>query len=111
MATMPVQQQAEGHCVKGIDAGTCLLGKDQGCLSQQDLKDDKASASLTFQEVELRKKAPKGCLLPRGTCSPRCDLTHLTLDFDSSLLCIWAPLTGNREKGTSLARHLPEEAS
>lgn len=60
MATMPVQQQAEGHCVKGIDAGMCLLGKDQGCLSQQDLKDDKASASLTFQEVELKKKPQRG---------------------------------------------------
>lgn len=48
--------------------------------TQQDLKDDKASAPLTFQEVELRNKAPKWCLLPRGTCSPRCDLTHLTLD-------------------------------
>lgn len=53
---------------------------------------------LTFQEVVFRAKSLKGCLLPRETCSPGCDLTQLTLDFDSSLPCIWAPLTGNREK-------------
>ena len=100
MAAMPAQQQAEGHCVKGTDAGTCLPGKDQGCVSQEDLKDDKAPAPLTFQEVALTAKSPKERLLPRGTCSPGCNLTHLTLGFDSSPLCICAPLTGNREKQT-----------
>jgi len=94
MEAMPAQQQAEGHCVKA--------GKDQGCLSQKDLKDDKAPASLPFQEVALRAKSLKGCLLPRETCSPGCDLTHLTLDFDRSLLCIWAPLRGTREREVPL---------
>lgn len=76
----------------------CLPGKGQGCLSREYLKDNKAPATLTFQEIVLRAKFPKGCLLPKGMCSPGCDLTHLTLDFDISLLCIWAPMTGNREK-------------
>lgn len=29
---------------------------------------------------------------------PGCDLTHFTLDFNNFSLCIWAPLTSNREK-------------
>lgn len=98
-AAMPAWQLAKGHCMQGTDADTCPLGKDQGRLSQENVKDDKAPP---FQEVVLRAKSPKGCFLLRGTCGPAvCDLTRLTLDFNSSLLCTWAALTVNREKQAS----------
>lgn len=87
----------------------CLPGKGQGCLSWEDLKDNKAPATLTCQEIVLRAKFPKGCLLPKRMCSPGCDLTNLTLDFDISLLCIWPPVTGNREKQAPLhSSHWPD---
>lgn len=73
--------------------------KTKDAFHKEDIKDDKAP---TFQEVVLRAKSPKGCFLLRGTCGPAvCDLTHLTLDVDSSLLCTSAALTVNREKQAS----------
>lgn len=40
----------------------------------------------------------RGVLCLEEPTSPGCDLTHFTLDVDNFLLCIWAPLTSNREK-------------
>lgn len=108
----PQKQYSHSSGLRGTakeDTGMCLPGKDHGWLSQKDLRADKATVPPTFQEIILRTESPKGCLLPKETYSPRCVSTYLTLDFDSLLLCIWAPLRSNREKQAYLHSHHPPD--